>query len=73
MAISLIFMCGRAGSVVGINLIALLLEQHCNVIFGLSFTVLLSATGACYFIFRRAERCQKEEIFKANLNTDIKS
>lgn len=73
MAISLIFMFGRAGSVVGINVIALLLKQHCNVIFGMSFALLFSSTGASYFIFRRVERHQKAEKSKADLNENIKT
>lgn len=72
MAISLIMMFGRGGSVVGINVIALLLRQHCNIIFGLNFAVLILSTGACYFIFRRVNRCHKEEKSKANLNDTVK-
>lgn len=53
--------------------INVMLRLHCNVIFGLNFALLLSSTGACYFIFRRVERLQKEVTPKANLNENLET
>lgn len=50
MAICLTVMMGRLGGTVGVNMVALLIEDHCEITFGLAVAVLLACALMSFFI-----------------------
>lgn len=50
MAVCLTLMMGRLGGTVGVNMVALLIEDHCEVTFGLAVAVLFACALMSFFI-----------------------
>lgn len=51
MAVNLIIMFGRLGSVLGINFVATMIFRFCDTLYNINFLLMLGAVLVTYFLF----------------------
>lgn len=61
MALSLVFMCGRLGAFVGINIFAAVLYGYCSEMFAVCGAILIISGGFSYIILTNINRVAEIE------------